>query len=163
MSRRVKLEPHLSEAELESRYKASERATERDRYQVLWLLSRGKTTAEIAEVTRFHVRGVRTLVARYNEGGPDAMLDRRRHNRSATRLTDDQLKDLELALGNVPPGGGLWDSVKVAAWIEQKTGKPALPQLGWDYLKRLEYALRVPRRRHKKGDVEEQNEFKKKD
>jgi len=162
MPRRISVEPHLSEQELFKRYKSLDSNTERDRYHILWLVSRGKTSEEVADVTGANVRGVRTLVRRYNKGGPDAMIDRRRHNGSKKRLTDEQIKELEEALGEDPPEGGLWNSVKVAAWIEHKTGVRTLPQLGWDYLKRLEYALRVPRRRHKKGDPAKADDFKKK-
>jgi len=35
------------------------------------------------------------------------------------------------------------------------------PQRGWDYLKRLEQSLQVPRLRHRKGELEAQTAFKK--
>lgn len=162
MPRRVKLKPHLTGDELYERYIKSKRATERDRYHALWLLSTGKTTRDVSQVTRFGVRGVRNLAKRYNDGGPDSMLDRRRNNTSEKRLNPEQCKELEQALNKPPPDGGLWSGPKVAAWIQEKTGKATLPQLGWDYLNHLDFALRVPRRRHKKGDPEQADEFKKK-
>ena len=123
MPRRVKLEPHLSGDELYKQYTNSKRATERDRYHALWLLSTGKTTREVSEITRFHIRGVRELVKRYNAGGPDSMLDKRRNNGSKRRLSAEQCKELESALGQPHPDGGLWNGPKVAAWIENKTGQ----------------------------------------
>ncbi len=163
MPRRISLEPHLSGAELYKKYLSSKKTCERDRYQVLWLLSQGKTTSQIAEVTRFHARGVRALVQRYNKGGPEAMLDRRSQGSGApSRLNPAQLKALEAALEQDPVEGGRWNSIKVAAWIERETGVATKKQLGWVYLKRLDYALRIPRRRHKKGDLEAKDDFKKK-
>lgn len=59
----------------------------------------------------------------------------------------------------------MWNSRKeVAEWIEEKTGKRGAvrAQRGWEYLKRLDRSLKVPRPRHRKADPKEQEEaFKK--
>jgi hypothetical protein len=44
--------------------------------------------------------------------------------------------------------------------IAEVIGVPKVwPQRGWDYLKRLEQSLQVPRPRHRKGDPESQEAF----
>lgn len=163
MPKLLSLEPHATQEQLYKLYLDSQRPCERDRYHAIWLFSCGKRTAEVADVTRFSARGLRVLVRRYNAGGLQAMEDKRRHTPGAKSvLSSQQCQRLKQALAGPPPDGGLWDSLKVAAWIQSETGYPANKQLGWDYLKRLDYVLRVPRRRHRKGDPELQEQFKKK-
>ena len=55
MPRRITIHPHLSQEELETRYRGAKDATERTHYQTIWLLAKGKTTAEVAEVTGYGV------------------------------------------------------------------------------------------------------------
>lgn len=56
----------------------------------------------------------------------------------------------------------MWNSRKVAEWIEEKTGKRGVrAQRGWEYLKKLDRSLKVPRPRHRKADQKEQEAFKK--
>ena len=57
----------------------------------------------------------------------------------------------------------MWNSRKVAEWIEAKSGKKATSkkQRGWDYLKRLGHSSKVPRPRHASADKHEQEAFKK--
>jgi transposase len=55
----------------------------------------------------------------------------------------------------------MWNSVKVAEWIEKKTGKATSKQRGWEYLRRLGRSPKAPRPPHKKADEREQEAFKK--
>jgi hypothetical protein len=55
MPRRLKLEPHLSLEELETRYRQSKDVIERTHYQTLWLLAKGRPTAVVAEVIGYSV------------------------------------------------------------------------------------------------------------
>jgi hypothetical protein len=51
MGKRLQLEPHLSAAELEHRYRAAKEPHERRWWQILWLLTVGHTAAAVAAVT----------------------------------------------------------------------------------------------------------------
>jgi uncharacterized protein YerC len=53
MARRIRLQPHLSEAELERRYRQAKDGTLRGWWQILWLLARGQTATVIAENTGY--------------------------------------------------------------------------------------------------------------
>jgi transposase len=65
-------------------------------------------------------------------------------------------------LQSPPDDDGVWSGPKVAQVIAEVTGVAKVwPQRGWDYLKRLEQSLQVPRPRHCKGDAEAQEAFKK--
>ena len=55
MPRRITIQPHLNLTELETRYKQAIDATQRTHYQIIWLLAKGKTTAQVAEVTGYGV------------------------------------------------------------------------------------------------------------
>jgi hypothetical protein len=53
MPKTIKIVPHLSSEELESRYRKTHDPVERSHYQILWLISRGKSTAQVMEVTGY--------------------------------------------------------------------------------------------------------------
>lgn len=162
MPRRVQVQGPLSIADLEEKYRSSTKAVEKERWRVVWLIKRGMTTKEVSDVTAYNVRRVRHIVARYNEHGDQAMIDKRCDNKGRPpRLGASLQAKLDQALSQPPPDGGLWSGPKVARWIEKHTENRAERQLGWDYLQRLGYSLQIPRRCHIKADQAEQDDFKK--
>src|SRR5215213_6482382 len=94
---------HLSVEELEARYRAARDATEARHYQAIWLLARGRTVLEAAEVLAFVPRWVGELARRYNGHGPAALGDqRRRDGRVASLLTEAVLAALAARLKEPP-------------------------------------------------------------
>jgi transposase len=148
---------HLSLRQLEARYRASHDATEARHLQAIWLLARGRTVLEVAEVLAFVPRWVEQLAARYNASGPAALGDRRRRNgRPASLLTPDLLAALAERLKRPPEDGGVWSGPKVAAWMARHLGRAAVhPQRGWDALRRLGWSLQSPRPRHPRAAAPE--------
>ena len=75
MPKKIKLKPHLSTAELENRYREARDPVERSHYQIVWLISQGKTSAEVMEVTGYSRRSgaFKEFSRRYNERGPAAL------------------------------------------------------------------------------------------
>ncbi len=61
-----------------------------------------------------------------------------------------------------PPDGGLWNGRKVADWMSELKGKKIGRQRGWEYLKSMNFRLRVPRPEHQESDILEPEEWKKK-
>lgn len=53
MSRHIILQPHLSSDTLEQRYRGAKEPNERSWWQILWLLSQGRTGREVATVTGY--------------------------------------------------------------------------------------------------------------
>jgi hypothetical protein len=67
MPKTIKLEPHLNSRELESRYLKAHDPVLRSHYQILWLISEGKTTGEVMEVSGYSRNWIQQLSRRYNE------------------------------------------------------------------------------------------------
>ena len=163
MPRRITIHPHLSPNELETCYRQAKSATERTHYQIILLLAKGKTTAEVAEVTGLGVSWIYELVKSYNCMGPDSLGDLRHRNRGAKPLLDDvQQAQLWQALQSPPVDGGIWTGPKVAEWMSNLLGRPVCGQRGWEYLKGLQLRWRVPRPEHQEADPAEQEVWKKK-
>jgi len=166
MPKTIKLEPHLYSEELENRYRKARDPVARSHYQILWLISEGKTTSQVMEVTGYSRGWIQQLARRYNADGPQALGDGRHQNpgaRDRALLDQDQQRELAEALRKPPPDGGMWNSRKVGEWIEAKSGKAVSnkKQRGWEYLRRLGNSPKVPRPHHALADKREQEAFKK--
>lgn len=166
MPKTIKLEPHLGSEELENRYRKARDPVARSHYHIVWLISEGKTTAEVMEATGYSRGWIQQLARRYNTDGPQALGDRRHLNpgaRERALLTAEQQEELAQALRKPPSDGGMWSSRKVGEWIEHRTGRAVSQkkQRGWEYLKRLRQSPKVPRPHHQKADEREQEAFKK--
>lgn len=161
MPRKLRLENHFDIDELEANYKACKHPIEKPHWQMIWLVAKGKNAIEVAEVTGVGAAWVRKLVKRYNLEGAKGLEDRRKNNGNDPLLNEEQQERLREALKGEPPGGGLWNSPKVAAWILNETGQKVGRQRGWVYLKRMGFSLRRPRRRHSEADEDEQECFQK--
>jgi transposase len=166
MPKTIKIVPHLGSEELEDRYRKARDPVLRSHCQILWLISQGKTTTQVMEVTGYSRGWIQQLARRYNADGPRALGDRRHRNPGAkdrALLTAEQQQELREALTKPPPDGGMWNSRKVGEWIEVRTGRVVSQkkQRGWEYLKRLEQSPKVPRPQHKKANNGEQEAFKK--
>src|SRR3954452_24934746 len=57
---------HLSVEDLEAGVRSARDPTAKRHVQVIWLLARGHTTADVAAVTSFVPRWIEQLLARYN-------------------------------------------------------------------------------------------------
>ena len=168
MPKRIELSPHATTEELEHRYRKAKDPVERSHYQIVWLLSEGKRTEEVSEVTGYSVGWVRRVARRYNERGADALGDRRHSNPGAKeRALLDEAGEEELleALQGAPPawvGGGMWSGPKVALWIAKRNGLDKVHvQRGFEYLRRARYSPQVPRPSNARAEPSEKEAFKK--
>ena len=161
MQKRLAVKPHLSLEEVEQQYRTAKDPVARSHWQIVWLLAQDKTTKQIVEYTGYGLTWIRTIAHRYNEGGPQALGDRRHGNPGAAAILSPELQQhLWEALQSPPADQGLWTGRKVDAWIKDKTGRQVLPQRGWECLRRLGGNLRVPRPRHSKADQASQDASK---
>src|SRR3954465_10452853 len=159
---------HLSVEDLEAEFRSARDPTATRHFQVIWLLGRGHTIADVAAGTSFGPRWIEQLLARYNAHGPEALGDLRRRNGGVPSvLRPALLERLRARLEAPPPDGGLWSSRKVAAWMASwmagELGLAAgLPQRGWGALKAVGLAVQKPRPRPPGSATPEEREaFKK--
>ena len=163
------MSPHATTEELEHRYKKAKDPVERSHLQIVWLLSEGKRTEEVSEVTGYSLGWVRKIAHRYNERGVDGLGDRRHSNPGAKeRALLDEAGEAELveALKEPPPafvGGGMWSGPKVARWIAHRNGLQSVHvQRGFEYLRKVSYSPQVPRPSNAAGaSASEREAFKK--
>src|SRR4051794_872193 len=122
----------LSVEDLEAGFRSARDPTAVRHFQVIWLLARGHTIADVAAVTSFGPRWIEQLLARYNAKGPEALGDLRRRNGGVPGvLRPALLERLRTRLEAPPPDGGLLSSPKVAAPTAGGLGLPAaVPQRG---------------------------------
>ena len=119
-------------------------------FHALWLLSQGYELDEVAGILSFSTRWVRSLIKRYNEGGPERLGDQRVHNGTEpTILTPAALDAVKERLKTPPDDGGQWTGPKIARWLAQFHGlKSVHDQRGWDALIAVSYSIQRPRLRH---------------
>jgi transposase len=162
MPRLIKLEPHLSLAEMAARHDSAPDPVSREHWRILYWLAGGTKAVRVARLTGYSTKWVGLLARRYNRDGPVAVGDQRRHNRGAAPLlTTEQCVALATALEGPAPDGGLWSGPQVAAWMSTQLGRPVRPQRGWDYLRRCGYTPHRPRPRHAQADAAAQAAFPK--
>ena len=161
MGRRLQLTAHLPEAELFRRYRSTPRPVERMHWQVLWMLSQGFRSEDIADAVGYRVAWVRKLIGRYNEQGPQAMHDGREDNPGQPPLlSPEDEAELAEALTQQPVGGDAWSGPLVARWMSGRLDREVSRQRGWEMLRYLGYTPQRPRPRHTQADEEAQRAFK---
>src|SRR5688572_26573856 len=145
MPRYIGLTEHLTQAELEGRYRRANSAVQRGHWQVLWLLSKGKRVAEVAAVTGYCQDWIRKLVRRYNAQGEDAVNDKRRgHSGRPRLLSAKQEAELKAELEAAEAAQQPWNSVRTAEWMSRKLGHPVRANPGREALKRLGFSTKTP-------------------
>jgi transposase len=138
---------HLTVDELEARFRASKDVVERSHCQAIWLLAKGHTTSEVAELVSLTPRWVNKLARRYESAGAASLGDRRRRNAGGKPLLSaEDLEALRERLGTPPEDGGLWTGPKVARWMAARLGLVHVhAPRGWEALKKLDWSPQAPR------------------
>ena len=159
--------PHLPLNELRERFKTAATHDERTRWQALMLLSdpaRPRARGEVAQIVQRSANWISTTITRYNTEGPDGPSDRRKgRSHRPFLLGEVQRSALDLRLQSPPDDEGKWTARQVAVWIEDRVGHPVNVVTGWNYLRRLQYTVQLPRPQHPQAaSLAEQDAFKKK-
>ncbi len=158
------IEPHLSVAALEERYKTASELIAKSHFHAIWLVASGYPCEQVAKLLSFSTRWVKALVKRYNEGGPERLGDQRSHNGTEpTILTPPALDALKQRIKTPPDDGGLWTGPKIARWLAKFHGVTSVhDQRGFDALVAIDYSIQRPRPRHPEAAGEaERADFKK--
>jgi transposase len=154
---------HLSVEELAERFRSAKDVVERSHCQVIWLLAKGHTIPEVAEVVALTPRWVRKLAERYEREGAASLGDHRRYNAGKPLLSAEDFEALRERLGAPPDDGGLWTGPKVARWMAARLGLAHVhAPRGWEALKKLDWSLQQPRPRNpRSASPDEAAAFKK--
>lgn len=160
--RRIKLAAHLSEEEIEGRYRGASDGVGRSQWQIVWLLAQDKPSGEVAAVTGYGLDWIRALARRYNAKGPSGIGDGRR-NKSGRRsaLNAVQQQKLKQEILAAQEQGENWNGRRVAQWMSEQLGRPIHMQRGYEWLAKLGFSSQMPRPAHKNANAEDQAAFKK--
>lgn len=160
MAARLRLAAHVRPEEMLERFRSAKGHTDRSHWQVLWMVSQGFRTEDISDAVGYTPVWIRKLVGRYNDGGVDAMGDRRRQNQGARPLlcAEDEAA-LKAELEKDATKGDLWTGPRVAAWMSARLGRAVSRHRGWETLVRLGYTPQRPRPAHDQADPEAQAAF----
>lgn len=165
MPKKIILQPHLTTDVLYKRYRACREPNEKLRWRALYLISSGIRAAEAARQVGRTSGWATQLTQRYNALGAAAVADRREEERKTGRVPTVKAElaiKLDAALHLAAPDGGLWTAKKVAAWIEQETGRSLHETSAWRVLRSLGFTLQTVRPQHRRvASEEEQEAFKK--
>jgi transposase len=162
---RLPIVAHLAPGEVARRYKSCRAGREKTHWQVVWLLTRSPqppTPSAVAAQVGLTPAWVRTILKRWNAGGPAGLADRRAgSNGGKPKLSDEQRAALFEALQGRPDDGGLWTGPKVAAYVRDRWGVAVCAQTAWEWMTRLGFSLQVPRPRNPgAANSEERGEWK---
>jgi len=149
--KRLPVVRHLTANQARAKYRACRHPVEKVRWHALWLLLRTdapRTPARVAELVGLSVITTRDVLHRWNEHGPDGLIDRRKANGAEPKLAPARRAELLAALGKRPPDGGVWTGPKVARYVADRWGVVVCPQTGWVWLRALGFTLQVPRPAH---------------
>ena len=91
---------------------------------------------------------VRAVLHRWNESGPDGLVDQRAGNGAKPKLTARRWDALDAAVQKRPPDGGLWTGPKVARYVRTRWHITVSSETGWRWLVELGFSLQVPRPSH---------------
>lgn len=162
---RLPITPHLGHDEIARRYRSCRDGREKTHWQALWLLTRPESppsSAHVAEAVGLSAGWIRALVRRWNDQGPDGLIDRRKAaNGGQSKLGPEQRAELLAALQGPPPDGGLWSGPKVAAYARTRWGISVCNQTGWEWLRGLGFTPQGPRPRNPRAaTAQEQRDWK---
>lgn len=157
------VEPHQTADQLVELIRAQPRARIARRLSAVRLALLGHTAPDVATQVLLSERQVRTWVARYNDGGTDALTDRPGRGRKKA-LTDDQqqrLKDRLRAGPTEADGVCTLRGEDVRRILRDEFGVVRSLQAVYDLLHRLGFEPLRPRPRHPQADPQAAEGFKK--
>lgn len=157
------VETHRTADQLADLIRGEPRAKLARRLAAVRLAVLGRTAAQVAAEVLLSERQVRTWVARYNAGGPDALADRPGRGRKAPLTPDqeDRLKNRLRAGPAAADGVCALRGADVRRILAAEFGVVRCLQATYDLLHRLGFEPLRPRPRHPKADPAAQDRFKK--
>jgi transposase len=157
--RKLEVDWQEDEQTLYELYKQERDHQNRTRLQALWLLRRGHTEKEVAQIVGIHIRTVQRWVSWYREGGVENILGHRHggHGGQESRLTLEQEQELK-EKSREGEFRTIWDGV---AWVKETFGiEYTYWGMRWVF-ERLDLKKKVPRQVAPQASEEKQEAWKK--
>ena len=132
------------------------------RYQAIILALQGRSATEVAHALGCSVRAVQTWVARYNQGGPQALAERPHTGRRPRLAGPDLLRFQERLEAGPTPEDGLctFYGRDLQRILKHEFGVLMSLQAVYDLLHRHGFSSLMPRPQHKDADEELQAIFR---
>lgn len=159
--RPTKLINHLDHKELKKQMKASTDREQFQRWQAIYLTSKGLSSEIVAEYVGITKGTIHQWVYRYNHYGPGGMLLHGRGGRRFGLLTLDKEKSLLERIRSKAEKGSILTASQVKDHIEKKTGKKVSEDYIYDILHRHGWRKAMPRPPHSTANKEKKEAFKK--
>ena len=149
---------------LQDEIRRSEDARYDHRLHAIILVAQGLSGHEVARLLGDSPRTVAYWVSRFIEDGLAGLVELERPGRPS-RLTEDQLEEIDLALRSSPSEygltGNLWDGKTLSAFIKQQWGVTLGVRQCQRLFRQLGFRLRKPRPQIASADPELQARVKK--
>ena len=142
---------HRTVNQIRAEYRSCRHPVEKPRWHALGLLARTdepRTPDQVAVLVGLSAVTVRAVPHRWNDHGPDGLVDQRNTNGAKPKLSTRQRDALDAAVQKRPPDGGLWTGPKVARYVRTRWQVAVSSETGWRWLVELGFSLQVPRPSH---------------
>ena len=144
---------------------AMEKSKSAGEYRKLQCIYLGDTkpemsAGEIGEITQYSESSVKRIHAEYRKSGKESLKENR-GGRHRENLTLEQEKELLSRFEERSSLGQVSEISRIKAEYEEMAGKKVNKTVIYRMLHRHDFRKIVPYQRHKKGNVEKQEEFKK--
>jgi transposase len=159
--RRAILVNHLSQDEIRKRMVTSKEREQYQRWQSIFLTSKGLQSNIVAEYVGTTKGTVHQWVYQYNHDGPDGFTLQGRGGRRFGFLSLEEEADLLDSIRPVAEKGRIINASAIKTQLEERLAKKVSKDYLYDLLHRHEWRKVMPRPQHPKADKEKQEEFKK--
>lgn len=161
--RTLKLNDHLSDADLKTKLSESAGKPEFSRWQIFYLIQIGKIHSAdiIAPLVNLSKSSIYKIVEGYNKLGVQSIRYSPRGGRHRFLLSTEQEAALLQTIEQKAAKGLVKTANDVRSLVESKVGRKVSDDYLWDLLKRNGWKKKMPRPHHPKRTLAEQQEFKK--
>ena len=152
---------HLNQDEIRERMVTSKEREQYQRWQSIFLTSKGLQSDIVAEYVGTTKGTVHQWVYQYNHGGPDGFLLQGRGGRRFGFLSLEEEAKLLESIRPRAEKGRILNAFAIKEQIEERLTKKVSKDYLYDLLHRHKWRKVMPRPQHPKADKEKQEEFKK--
>ena len=152
---------HLNQDEIRERMVRSKEREQYQRWQSIFLTSKGLQSDIIAEYVGTTKGTVHQWVYQYNHGGPDGFVLQGRGGRRFGFLNLEEEAKLLESIRPRAEKGRILNAYAIKEQLEERLAKKVSKDYLYDLLHRHKWRKVMPRPQHPKADKEKQEEFKK--